>query len=132
MHTPSFAEYTACIDRDDWRAVGEIMLASANKLAACGADFLCPGCRVGNQGRRSRKNCERPHIFCAFVRTARPATKRRLPPTVEPEMVHQVIGDDIKVIIGNPRPLGYHRIDLRFPLFSCVPRPCHDFEGVAL
>lgn len=43
MHTPSFAEYTACIDRDDWRAVGEIMLASANKLAACGADFLiCP------------------------------------------------------------------------------------------
>jgi aspartate racemase len=43
MHTPSFAEYTAFIDRDDWRAVGEIMLASANKVAACAADFLiCP------------------------------------------------------------------------------------------
>jgi aspartate racemase len=43
MHTPSLADYTRCIARDDWRAVGEIMLASANKLAAVGADFLiCP------------------------------------------------------------------------------------------
>jgi aspartate racemase len=33
----------ACIYRDDWRAVGEIMLASAEKLARIGADFLvCP------------------------------------------------------------------------------------------
>jgi aspartate racemase len=43
MHTPSLAEYVACIDRDDWRAVGELMLVSANKLAAIGANFLiCP------------------------------------------------------------------------------------------
>src|ERR1700726_304136 len=43
MHTPSLAEYVSCIDRDDWRAVGELMLVSANKLAASGADFLiCP------------------------------------------------------------------------------------------
>ena len=43
MHTPSLAEYMACIARSDWRAVGEIMLASSNKLAAIGADFLiCP------------------------------------------------------------------------------------------
>jgi aspartate racemase len=43
MHTPSLAEYVKCLDRDDWRGVGELMLASANKLANIGADFLiCP------------------------------------------------------------------------------------------
>ncbi len=43
MHTPSLAATMACIYRDDWPAVGDIMLASAGKLAAIGADFLiCP------------------------------------------------------------------------------------------
>jgi aspartate racemase len=43
MHTPSLADYMACIYRDDWQGVGELMLASANKLATVGADFLiCP------------------------------------------------------------------------------------------
>ena len=43
MHTPSFADYTAPIYRGDWQSVGELMLASANKLAKIGADFLiCP------------------------------------------------------------------------------------------
>ena len=43
MHTPSLADYMECIYRGDWEGVGEIMLASARKLAAIGADFLiCP------------------------------------------------------------------------------------------
>lgn len=43
MHTPSLAGYVACIDRDDWLGVGQLMLDSANKLAKIGADFLiCP------------------------------------------------------------------------------------------
>ena len=43
MHTPSLADYLACFDRDDWQGVGELMLASARKLAKIGADFLiCP------------------------------------------------------------------------------------------
>lgn len=43
MHTPSLAEYVACLEHDDWQGVGELMLLSADKLAACGADFLiCP------------------------------------------------------------------------------------------
>jgi aspartate racemase len=43
LHTPSLADYVRCLDRDDWRGVGELMLASANKLAQIGADFLiCP------------------------------------------------------------------------------------------
>jgi aspartate racemase len=43
MHTPSLAEYMERIYRDDWKGVGELMLASAEKLARIGADFLvCP------------------------------------------------------------------------------------------
>lgn len=43
MHTPSLADYVECLDRGDWQGVGEIMLASAHKLAKVGADFLiCP------------------------------------------------------------------------------------------
>ncbi len=43
MHTPSLADYVACLERGDWRDVGELMLASAHKLAAMGAEFLiCP------------------------------------------------------------------------------------------
>jgi aspartate racemase len=43
MHTPSLEEYMQRIYRGDWEGVGEMMLASARKLAAAGADFLiCP------------------------------------------------------------------------------------------
>ncbi len=43
MHTPSLAEYVECLERNDWQGVCELMLASANKLASVGADFLiCP------------------------------------------------------------------------------------------
>jgi aspartate racemase len=43
LHTPSFGEYMARIYRGDWNAVGEMMLASAEKLARVGADFvICP------------------------------------------------------------------------------------------
>jgi aspartate racemase len=43
MHTPSLADTMQHIYRNDWRAVGELMLASADKLATIGADFLiCP------------------------------------------------------------------------------------------
>jgi len=43
MHTPSLAEYMNCIYEGDWQGVGELMLASARKLATIGADFLiCP------------------------------------------------------------------------------------------
>lgn len=43
LHTHSLADYVGCIERDDWQGVGELMLSSAHKLAAIGADFLiCP------------------------------------------------------------------------------------------
>jgi aspartate racemase len=43
LHSHSLADYMEPIYRGDWAAVGEIMLSSANKLAAIGAQFLiCP------------------------------------------------------------------------------------------
>ncbi len=43
MHTPSLAEYVRCLDRGDLAGVGELMLASARKLANAGANLLiCP------------------------------------------------------------------------------------------
>jgi aspartate racemase len=43
MHTPPLSEYVACLERGDLRGVGDLMLASAEKLAKIGADFLiCP------------------------------------------------------------------------------------------
>ena len=43
MHTHSLADYVRCLDRGDWRGVGELMLSSAAKLARAGANFLiCP------------------------------------------------------------------------------------------
>ena len=66
MHTPSLADYMRCIDRDDWQGVAGLMLASANKLAAIGADFLiCPDNTIhqalppSSRGRRCR-GCTSP------------------------------------------------------------------------
>jgi aspartate racemase len=43
LHTPSMADYVSCLDDGDWQGVAGLMLASARKLAASGADFLiCP------------------------------------------------------------------------------------------
>lgn len=43
MHTHSLAAYLACLERGDWAGVGQLMLSSADKLAAGGAGFLiCP------------------------------------------------------------------------------------------
>src|ERR1041385_6848299 len=43
LDAPSLATYMACIEKNDWAGVGDIMLASAARLATAGADFLiCP------------------------------------------------------------------------------------------
>ncbi len=43
MHTFCLADYMGAIRKGDWRAVADLVLASAEKLARCGADFfVCP------------------------------------------------------------------------------------------
>jgi aspartate racemase len=40
MHTPSLSLYVDCLERGDRQGVADLMLASAQKLARMGADFL--------------------------------------------------------------------------------------------
>jgi aspartate racemase len=43
MHSYSLSDYVACLDRNDWHGVAELMLQSAHKLATIGAELLiCP------------------------------------------------------------------------------------------
>ena len=43
LHSFSLAHYMKCVDADDWAGVAELMLASAERCAKAGADFLiCP------------------------------------------------------------------------------------------
>jgi aspartate racemase len=43
LHSASLASYVACLERNDLAGVATLMLASADRLAAAGADFLiCP------------------------------------------------------------------------------------------
>jgi aspartate racemase len=43
LHGHSFAAYVQCLDRDDLVGIAELMLSSAGKLAAAGAELLiCP------------------------------------------------------------------------------------------
>ena len=71
MHTPVFAEYVDCLDRGDLRGVGELMLASAEKLASIGADFLiCPDNTIHQAFSYVEPRSPRPWLHIAEVVSA--------------------------------------------------------------
>jgi aspartate racemase len=81
LHTHSFAEYVKCLDRDDWRGVGELMLASAEKLARIGADLLiCPDNTLHQAFPYVASRSPRPWLHIAEVVAAEAAARgfRRL------------------------------------------------------
>jgi len=81
MHTHSLAEYVRCLERDDWRGVGELMLASANKLAAIGAELLiCPDNTIHRALPGIEPRSPRPWLHIAEVVAASAAERgfRRL------------------------------------------------------
>lgn len=68
MHTHSLGEYMRRIERDDWAAVGELMLSSAEKLAAAGADFLiCPDNTIHQALPQVEARLPRPLLHIADV-----------------------------------------------------------------
>jgi aspartate racemase len=76
LHSHSLADYVTCIDRDDWQGVGEIMLASANKLAAIGADFLiCPDNTIHQALPLIESRSPRPWLHIAEVVAAEAAVR---------------------------------------------------------
>jgi aspartate racemase len=68
MHTHSLADYMACIYRGDWPGVGELMLASATKLATIGADVLiCPDNTIHQAFPYIEERSPRPWLHIADV-----------------------------------------------------------------
>jgi len=68
MHTHSFGAYMQHIYRGDWPAVAELMLASAHKLAAIGADFLiCPDNTIHQALPHLEARSPRPWLHIAEV-----------------------------------------------------------------
>lgn len=68
MHTPSLAAYVECLRRDDWRGVGELMLASAEKLARIGAELLiCPDNTIHQALPHVEPRSPRPWLHIAEV-----------------------------------------------------------------
>ena len=76
MHTPSLAEYVKYLDRDDWHGVAELMLASAEKLARLGVDFLiCPDNTLHQALPYVEPRSPRPWIHIAEVVAAEAARR---------------------------------------------------------
>jgi aspartate racemase len=68
LHTHCLAEYMEAIDRNDWEAVAALMLSSARKLQAAGADFLiCPDNTIHIAFSRVVKESPLPWLHIAEV-----------------------------------------------------------------
>jgi aspartate racemase len=68
MHTLSFADHVACLDRSDLDAMAELMLRSAERLAAAGADFLiCPDNTIHQAFDRMAPRSPLPWLHIADV-----------------------------------------------------------------
>ena len=76
MHTPPLSDYMACIDRNDWAGVGELMLASAEKLAM----IVCPDNTIHQALHFVRDRSPRPwlHIAEEVAREAQARGFRRV------------------------------------------------------
>ncbi len=81
MHTPSLSRYVDCLERGDVQGVADLMLGSAHKLAACGADFLiCPDNTIHQAFALVQPHSPRPwlHIAGAVADEAQRLGYRRL------------------------------------------------------
>jgi len=81
LHSFPLNEYMEHIYRNDWRGVGELMLASARKVAELGADFLiCPDNTLHIGWRWVARETPKPwlHIAEVVAREARRKGYQRL------------------------------------------------------
>ena len=138
LHSFSLAQYMKSIDSGDWAGVAELMLASAEKLAKAGADFLiCPDNTIHQAFDLVEHRSPRPwlHIArevakearrCGYKRLAVLGTRYlmegpvypdalkaagieyRIPSAVERERINQIIFDEL--VNGHilPRSLAYY------------------------
>jgi aspartate racemase len=139
MHTPSLAAYVACLERDDWPGIGELMLRSAEKLAAIGADFLiCPDNTIHQALPFIRARSPRPWLHIAEIVAAEAARRgfRRLgilgtrwlvegevypealtargldylrPEPAERQEINRIIMDELVCGVFRPEGVAYHQ-----------------------
>ena len=77
LHAHSLGDYVSRLDRDDWQGVGELMLASAMKLAAGGAAFLiCPDNTIHQALPAIEARSPLPWLHIAEVVAAEAARRR--------------------------------------------------------
>ncbi len=68
LHSHALADYVACLDRADLDGIATLMLDSAHRLAAAGADFLiCPDNTIHAALPRVRERSPRPWLHIAEV-----------------------------------------------------------------
>ena len=68
LHTPSLHLYVERLDAGDMDGVADLMLASAEKLARCGADFvICPDNTIHQAFDRVRERSPLPWLHIAEV-----------------------------------------------------------------
>jgi len=76
VHTHSLASYVDCLDRGDIDGVAQLMLSSARKLAAAGADFLiCPDNTIHQAMHRVLPHSPLPWLHIAEVVAAQAASR---------------------------------------------------------
>lgn len=139
MHTPSLAKYVDCLDRQDIQGVADLMLQSARKLTAMGADFLiCPDNTIHQAFGLVEPISPRPWLHIAavvadeavsrgFRRVGLTGTRWLVDSTVYPdqllsrglefarpseaerEEVHRIIMDELVAGVIVPRSVAYIR-----------------------
>ena len=143
VHTPSLADYVKCLDRDDWRGVGELMLSSADKLARIGVDFLvCPDNTIHQALPYIEARSPRPWLHIAEV-VAEQAVERGFrrigligtrwlvagevypeklmarglgyvrPTAAEREEINRIIMDELVCGVFKPEAVAYHQRVIR-------------------
>lgn len=118
MHSHSLADYVACLDAGDLQGIGELMLDSAHKLAAAGADFLiCPDNTVHQAFSHVEARSPRPWLHIAEVVAAEAARRgfKRLGLTGTRWLVAGEVYPDKLGALGidcvRPSPAGVDAID---------------------
>lgn len=138
LHSFPLARYMKSIDSGDWAGVAELMLASADKLAKAGADFLiCPDNTIHQAFDLVEHRSPRPwlHIAREVVKEAQrhrykrlavlgtrylmegpvysdafkvAGIEHRIPSAVERERINQIIFDELVNGQFLPRSLAYY------------------------
>jgi aspartate racemase len=139
MHTHSFSDYMGAIESGNWRAVGELMLDSAEKLAKAGADFfVCPDNTIHQALPFIQPRLPRPLLHIAEIvadeavrrgfncigllgtrylvesevypqALAQRALKYVRPEPAERQEINRIIFDELVCGVFKPEAIAYHR-----------------------